>query len=54
MTEGQFFTIPPDEGEPLPRPQLAPEGDEEDAVEPIDAETDDEWGVDDPPEGEDG
>ena len=50
--QGRFGAPPPDLGEPLPRLDLEPEGDEEDGIEPIAAESDDEWGVDDPEEGE--
>jgi len=34
--------IPPEEGDPVPRLVLEPEGDEEDDIEPIAAESDDE------------
>lgn len=44
---GAHDVIPPDEGDPMPRPVLDPLGDDEDDIEPIAAESDDEWGKDD-------
>lgn len=44
---GEHDVIPPDEGDPVPRLDLEPEGDAEDGIEPIAAESDDEWGQDD-------
>jgi hypothetical protein len=45
MTEepiGEHGVIPPDEGDPVPRPVLEPEGDDEDDIESVPAEEDDE------------
>lgn len=47
MDIGEHGIIPPDQGDPVPRLVLEPEGDEEDGIELIFPLDDDEWGVDD-------
>lgn len=46
-----FETVPPDEGGPQPAPDLEPEGDEDDGVEPVEPEGDEGAGADDDADG---